>query len=67
MPATVDDPVTTDALSSADRLALYSILGWRSALAAKTLRDMGLTNAAHLGSGTVEWQAHRGLVEERQT
>jgi rhodanese-related sulfurtransferase len=53
-----------EALSSADRLVLYCNLGWRSALAAKTLQDMGLTNVAHLGGGMVEWRASGGPVEE---
>ena len=52
------------ALSSADELVLYCNLGWRSALAAKTLQDMGLTNVAHLGGGMAAWQAHGGPVEE---
>ncbi len=53
-----------EALSSADRLVLYCNLGWRSALAAKTLQDMGLTNVAHLGGGMDAWRAHGGPVEE---
>ena len=33
---------------------LFCGLGWRSALAAKTLQDMGMANVAHIGGG---WQA----------
>ena len=55
-----------EALSSADRLVLYCNLGWRSALAAKTLQDMGLTNVAHVGGGMAAWQADGGPVEERR-
>jgi rhodanese-related sulfurtransferase len=55
-----------EALSSADRLVLYCNLGWRSALAAKTLQDMGLMNVSHLGGGMAAWQAHGGPVEERR-
>jgi rhodanese-related sulfurtransferase len=54
-----------EALSSADELVLYCNLGWRSALAAKTLQDMGLTNVAHLGGGMDAWRAHGRPVEER--
>ncbi len=54
-----------EALSSADRLVLYCNLGWRSALAAKALQDMGLTNVAHLGGGMDAWQAHGQPVEQR--
>lgn len=52
-----------EALSSADRLVLYCNLGWRSALAAKTLQDMGLTNVAHLGGGMDAWKAAGRPVE----
>jgi rhodanese-related sulfurtransferase len=54
-----------EALSSADRLVLYCNLGWRSALAAKALQDMGLTNVAHLGGGMDAWRAHGQPVEQR--
>ncbi len=54
-----------EALSSAERLVLYCNLGWRSALAAKALQDMGLLNVAHLGGGMDAWQAHGQPVEQR--
>jgi rhodanese-related sulfurtransferase len=56
-----------EALSSADELVLYCNLGWRSALAAKTLQDMGITNVAHIGGGIEAWRDQGGLVEHRQT
>jgi rhodanese-related sulfurtransferase len=34
---------------------LFCGAGWRSALAAKTLQDMGMRNVAHLGGGFAEW------------
>ena len=34
---------------------LFCGLGWRSALAAKTLQDMGMTNVAHMEGGYTEW------------
>jgi rhodanese-related sulfurtransferase len=36
-------------------LVLFCGAGWRSALAAKTLQDMGLTNVAHIDGGFTEW------------
>ena len=60
-----ESPYHHEPLSSADRLVLYCNLGWRSALAAKALQDMGLTNVAHLGGGISAWQAHGGPIEER--
>lgn len=56
-----------EVLSSADRLVLYCNLGWRSALAAKSLQDMGLTNVAHLGGGMDAWRAHGRPVESQPT
>ena len=34
---------------------LFCGAGWRSALAAKTLQDMGMTNVAHIDGGFGEW------------
>ena len=53
-----------EALSAADRLILYCNLGWRSALAAKALQDMGMTNVAHLDGGFDGWRSSGGSVEE---
>jgi rhodanese-related sulfurtransferase len=53
-----------EALTSADELVLYCNLGWRSALATKTLKDMGLTNASHIGGGFAAWIDENGPVED---
>ena len=34
---------------------LFCGAGWRSALAAKALQDMGMTNVAHIDGGFTEW------------
>ena len=34
---------------------LFCGAGWRSALAAKTLQDMGMANVAHIDGGYTEW------------
>ena len=34
---------------------LFCGAGWRSALAAKTLQDMGMTNVAHIDGGFTVW------------
>jgi rhodanese-related sulfurtransferase len=34
---------------------LFCGAGWRSALAAKALQDMGMTNVAHMDGGWAEW------------
>lgn len=48
---------------------LFCGAGWRSALAAKTLQDMGMTNVAHIDGGYAEWQkqgAPTETLEERK-
>jgi rhodanese-related sulfurtransferase len=34
---------------------LFCGAGWRSALAAKTLQEMGMRNVAHIDGGFTEW------------
>ena len=46
-------------------LLLYCASSGRSALAAKTLKDMGLDNVAHIGGGFKAWVAANGPVEKR--
>jgi rhodanese-related sulfurtransferase len=42
---------------------LFCGAGWRSALAAKALQDMGMTNVAHIGGGFADWQASNSPIE----
>ena len=42
---------------------LFCGLGWRSALTAKTLQDMGMTNVAHIDGGYDAWLATGGPTE----
>jgi len=42
---------------------LFCGAGWRSALAAKTLQDMGMTNVAHIDGGFGEWVKQGGPTE----
>jgi rhodanese-related sulfurtransferase len=42
---------------------LFCGAGWRSALAAKTLQDMGMTNVAHINGGYAEWVKLGGPTE----
>ena len=59
-----DSPYHREVLSAADRLILFCNLGWRSALAAKALQDMGMTNVAHLDGGFDAWKAAGEAVDE---
>ena len=45
-------PVFAD---EAKEYVLFCGLGWRSALAAKALQDMGMRNVAHIEGGWTEW------------
>lgn len=42
---------------------LFCGLGWRSALAVKTLQDMGMTNVAHIDGGYDAWVQAGGPTE----
>ena len=50
-----DSPMHKTALSSGKRLVLYCASGGRSALAAKTLQDMGVNNVCHIAGGYTAW------------
>jgi rhodanese-related sulfurtransferase len=58
-----DSPYHHEALTEADRLVLYCNLGWRSALAAKTLQDMGLADVAHIEGGLAAWKNAGAPIE----
>ena len=42
---------------------LFCGAGWRSALATKTLQDMGMRNVAHIDGGYAEWQKQGAPIE----
>jgi rhodanese-related sulfurtransferase len=50
-------------LASGKRLVVYCASGGRSALAAKTLKDVGVENAANMLGGFNGWQQTGGPVE----
>jgi rhodanese-related sulfurtransferase len=47
------------------RYVLFCAAGWRSALATKTLQDMGLPEVAHIDGGFSAWKAAGAPVAER--
>ena len=51
-----DSPIHNDALNPESRLILYCGTGGRSALAAKTLIDMGYSDVASLAGGYAAWR-----------
>jgi rhodanese-related sulfurtransferase len=44
------------------RLLLFCAVGWRSALAARALQEMGLPDVSHIGGGFEAWLAAGGPV-----
>ena len=57
-----DSPYFKDYFDAADRVILHCNRGWRSALAAKALQDIGL-EVAHMSGGYSEW-VKLGLATE---
>lgn len=58
-----ESPYHKEALTSGRRLVLYCASGWRSALAARTLHEMGIEDVAHLVGGFTAWKEAGGPVE----
>jgi rhodanese-related sulfurtransferase len=55
-----ESPVHNPALNPARRVILYCGTGGRSALAAKTLVDMGFEDVASLAGGFAAWRSAQG-------
>lgn len=58
-----DSDAHNPVFSSGKRLLLFCRSGGRSALAARTLLDMGVPNVAHIAGGFAAWEAARAPVE----
>ena len=59
-----ESPYSKPVFAEPKRFLFFCAGGWRSALAAKTVQDMGLTNVAHIGGGFAAWKQAGGPVEE---
>jgi len=58
-----ESPYAKPVFSEPRRFVFYCASGWRSALAAKTAQDMGLSNVAHIAGGYTAWKKAGGPVE----
>lgn len=58
-----EGPMHDEAIAAGKRLLLFCASGGRSALAAKTLLDMGFTEVASIAGGLDAWRAAGGAVE----
>ena len=62
-----DSPYHRDVFAQDKEYVLFCAVGWRSALATKTLMDMGLERVSHLGGGFTAWQEAGAPVEPKKT
>ena len=60
-----DSPYHKDVFASGKKMVFFCQSGWRSALAAKTVQDMGLDNVAHIKGGFGAWKAAGYPVEAK--
>ncbi len=51
-----DSPYHNKAIDGSKKLVVYCATGGRSALAAKTLQDMGFANVCHVAGGINAWK-----------
>ena len=55
-----ESPYYKDVFDGRKRILLYCASAWRSALAVKTLMDMGVENVAHIEGGLTAWKKAGG-------
>ena len=60
-----ESPYHRDVFAQDKEYVLFCAAGWRSALATKTLMDMGLERVAHVGGGFTAWKDAGGPVEAK--
>ena len=60
-----DSPYHRDVFAQDKEYVLFCAAGWRSALATKTLMDMGMERVAHVGGGFAAWKEAGGPVAEK--
>lgn len=60
-----ESPYHKPVFAEPKHFVLYCASGWRSALAAKTLQEMGLDNVSHLAGGFSAWKEAGGPVEQK--
>ena len=60
-----DSPYHKPVFSAGKKLVLFCAAGWRSALATKTLQDMGFEGVGHIGGGFEAWKKAGAPVAEK--
>ncbi len=59
-----DSPYYRSEFDSANAVILYCNKGWRSALAAQSLQQMGVSAVSHLAGGLERWQAENRPIDK---
>ena len=57
-----ESPYHRDVFAGPGRFVFYCQSGWRSALAAKTVQEMGMERIAHVGGGFTAWKEAGGAL-----
>jgi rhodanese-related sulfurtransferase len=57
-----ESPYHRDLFAGPERFVFYCQSGWRSALAARTVIEMGMERVAHVGGGFSAWKEADGAV-----
>jgi rhodanese-related sulfurtransferase len=60
-----DSPYYKDIFGSGKTFYFYCASAWRSALAAKSVQDMGLQNVVHIEGGFSSWKKAGGPISQR--
>ncbi len=60
-----ESPYHKDIFAAAKTFVFYCRSGWRSALATKTVQDMGLDNVCHIHGGFTAWKEAGCAVADR--
>ncbi|WP_027857596.1 rhodanese-like domain-containing protein [Marinobacterium jannaschii] len=61
-----DSPYFHERFACGKKLVLHCAKGWRSALGAKALQDMGVPRICHFDGGFSAWKELGGAIEEKQ-
>jgi len=61
-----ESPYHKEVFASGKHFVLYCAGGLRSALAAKTVQDMGLSPVSHVGGGFAAWKEAGGPTEPKE-
>ncbi|MEQ9693062.1 rhodanese-like domain-containing protein [Shimia sp. SDUM112013] len=59
-----ESPYHKPVFATDKKIVLYCASAWRSALAVKTLKDIGVENIAEMADGFSAWKARGGPVEQ---